>query len=474
MPAKIPFFDPSESLQQRWREATSSSRITAQLYVFVLIITIGVLRRFLYPTSSSPKPSGTFGAVSPPSEPGAEDETVGEIAEIFIYPIKSCAGVSVSAVDLTEQGFDLDRRWMVIRTAKDGKLEKISLREEPRLTLIQPVIDERANALTLRLTEAGQREEKARTLGETVTPLRPTPSALKAWKQVPSVEMWGDYADGRIAELPDGGTRKLSPSEWISEFLGYPVLLIHFDTTSSTARNAFPIFKPPSDSPSWSGNDLAELQRRRGIEFQDEYPLLVASQESLDYVRSQLLAAVKAGDGGDGRGGRAITGIDPLKWSDPTALSIARFRPNIVVKGSSTTNLSAFGEDSWERIWILPPAPLDAPADPTESKAMLQLVARCQRCLLTAVDPITAERDPSVPLKLLNRSRMRVKKSAGVQGGTGRAGPCFGMYAIPLPLSRASERERVYGHLQTGDAVRVRWRPYELDDEPDRKRIAQQ
>ena len=41
MPAKIPFFDASESLQQRWREASSSPRVTAQIYVFILLLTIG-------------------------------------------------------------------------------------------------------------------------------------------------------------------------------------------------------------------------------------------------------------------------------------------------------------------------------------------------------------------------------------------------------------------------------------------------
>ncbi|CDW99805.1 hypothetical protein [Sporisorium scitamineum] len=446
MPAKVPFFDPSESLQQRWREAASSNRITAQIYVFVLLITIGILRQYLHPTPSKRK--GTFGAATASSQPGAEDETLGEIAEIFIYPIKSCAGVSVSKAELTGQGFDLDRRWMAVRTATTGKLEKISLREEPKLTLIQPVIDDSTNTLKLSLTEVGQKQEKGR-LGETATPLRPTSTQLQAWKQVPSVEMYGDYADGRVAELSDESTRKLSPSEWISEFLGYPALLIHFDTTSTTARDAFPVFKPPTDAQTWSNGDLDELHRKRGIEFQDEYPLLVASQESLEFVRSQLSAALTSADGGDGRGGRPITGIDPHKWSDPTALSIARFRPNIVVKGN---DMPSFSEDSWERIWILP-----SPAA-RQSKAILQLVARCQRCLLTAVDPITAEKDPSVPLKLLNRSRMRVKKSAGVEGGNGRAGPCFGMYAIPLPLSKEGEKEAAYGRLAKGDSVRVRWR----------------
>ncbi|CCF54092.1 hypothetical protein NDA11_006486 [Ustilago hordei] len=451
MPAKIPFFQPSDPLKQKWLEATNPTRISAQLYVFALLIAIGLLRHYLSPTSSktSTISDHTFGSTTAPTQPGAKDESLGEIDSIFIYPIKSCAGVSVSSAVLTGQGFELDRRWMVIGE-KDGKWDKMSLREEARLTLIQPEIDEQQNVLRLRLSDVGQKEERRKEVLEgSETTLRPTAAELKGWKEVPAVEMYGDYADGRVASLPAPSKAELDASNWISSFLGYKVLLIHFDTTSNTKRKAFPIFKPPSDPTSWSSNDKTELHRERGIEFQDEYPLLVASVESLSAVRSQLSSAL------DGKGARPITQLDPKKWSAPDALNMARFRPNIVV----SSGVGPFSEDSWERIWVLP-----SDEGEEEKKAMLQLVARCQRCLLTAVDPVTAEKDPSVALKLLNRSRMRVKKVEGMKGGNGRAGPCFGMYAIPLPLD-----EGLYGGLNKGDKIRVRWRPYELDDEPDRQ-----
>lgn len=163
---------------------------------------------------------------------------------------------------------------------------------------------------------------------------------------------------------------------------------------------------------------------------------------------------------------------------------MARFRPNIVLKGKDP--LKPFSEDSWERIWILSPPPSPPSTSSTHQhhndkgddddgggvKSMLQIVARCQRCLLTAVDPITAEKDPSVPLKLLNRSRMRIKKVAGIAGGNGRSGPCFGMYAIPLPLTLSNNptKNGPYGALNTGDRIKVRWRPFELDDEPEREK----
>lgn len=213
MPARIPFFEASESLQQRWRESTASPRVTAQIYVFALLIAIGLFRRYLSPRSS---PDHMYGSAAATDEPGAKDETIAEVAEIFIYPIKSCAGSSVSHAQLTQQGFDLDRRWMVVRL-REGKVEKISLREEPRLTLIQPSIDETHNRLIIKLTKEGERAHKGTKLGETETVLRPTAEELGKWKEVPKVEMYGDFADGRVAALPESSGRKLSPSEWVSE-----------------------------------------------------------------------------------------------------------------------------------------------------------------------------------------------------------------------------------------------------------------
>ncbi len=38
----------------------------------------------------------------------------GRIDRLFIYPVKSCAGVELTEALLTETGFDLDRSWMVV------------------------------------------------------------------------------------------------------------------------------------------------------------------------------------------------------------------------------------------------------------------------------------------------------------------------------------------------------------------------
>lgn len=56
------------------------------------------------------------------------------IAELWVYPIKSCAGVRVPRATLLDTGLEWDRSWMVV----DAQGNFVSQRELPRMALIQP------------------------------------------------------------------------------------------------------------------------------------------------------------------------------------------------------------------------------------------------------------------------------------------------------------------------------------------------
>src|SRR4051812_12165716 len=62
-----------------------------------------------------------------------EADVTTRIARLFVYPVKSCAGVEVSEALLTETGLDLDRAWMVV----DAEGEFVSQRELPRMALVK-------------------------------------------------------------------------------------------------------------------------------------------------------------------------------------------------------------------------------------------------------------------------------------------------------------------------------------------------
>jgi uncharacterized protein YcbX len=58
------------------------------------------------------------------------------IAQLWVYPIKSCAGVSLTQSELTMQGLLFDRTWMVV----DEQGDFLSQRECPRMAWIQPTV----------------------------------------------------------------------------------------------------------------------------------------------------------------------------------------------------------------------------------------------------------------------------------------------------------------------------------------------
>lgn len=303
--------------------------------------------------------------------------------------------------------------------------------------------------------------------------------------------MWGDAADARIVdETVDSAQWSSTPSQWLSQFLGYEVKLIQFDS-EGVSREAFPLYKPPVLA---KGDTLEELRTPRGIEFQDEYPLLIATLESLDDLQEQIREATFALYATDRRGGLSVAGklFEPANWRDKILqstqaaeavvsddsktdtqrrrdwLNIQRFRPNIVLRSCASTDkpsIKAWEEDFWTKLEFRAssgspsnpgskeePAETSAPATTIE----MHLVSRCQRCLLTTVDPTTAERDVSVPLAFLRRSRNQVKKVPLDEKGLpkqgdekGKPGPCFGMYAV-VPEGRG-------GEVSIGDDVTCFW-----------------
>ena len=121
-----------------------------------------------------------------------------QIAQLFVYPVKSCAGVAVQEAILTETGLDLDRAWMLV----DTQGEFVSQRELPRMALVQPQLKHFEMVLRapgmLALHIALDRVE---------APVR--------------VRIWDDevaaYDMGVIA------------AQWFSDFLGTPARLVRFD-----------------------------------------------------------------------------------------------------------------------------------------------------------------------------------------------------------------------------------------------------
>jgi uncharacterized protein len=164
------------------------------------------------------------------------------IARLFVYPIKSCAGVELAEAVLTETGFDLDRAWMVV----DPQGEFVTQRELPRMALIRPQLK--------------HFEVVLRAPGMLALHL-----AIDAVEQPMKVRVWGDD----VAAYDMGDTA----AQWFTDFLGRPLRLVRFDPE---VRRLSPL--------EWTAGQEVPNQ------FSDAFPLLVLGEGSLAELNRRLVA----------------------------------------------------------------------------------------------------------------------------------------------------------------------------------------
>ncbi|MEE3328346.1 MAG: MOSC N-terminal beta barrel domain-containing protein [Myxococcota bacterium] len=213
----------------------------------------------------------------------------------------------------------------------DASGEFVTQREEPRLTLLEPTW--LAKSLELR----------APGMPDLSIPLQ---AAGHGSMKRTEVRVWRFQGEALlVSEEADAG---------LSEWLGFPCRLV----------GCAPDMKRDS-SPEWTKGPVP-------IGFPDGYPVLLISEASLEALNT------------------AVHARDP----QAEALTMARFRPNIVVRGCE-----AFAEDDWVRIRI--------------GDVELEIVKPCDRCRVTTVDPETGERGKE-PLQTLARMR---KSEQGVLFG---------------------------------------------------------
>jgi uncharacterized protein YcbX len=164
------------------------------------------------------------------------------IAALNVYPVKSCAGVSLDETLLVETGFEFDRAWMVV----DADARFVTQRELPRMALIRP---------TLKTFEMVLRAPGMLTLHIALDEVE-APCRVKVWKD-------------EVAAYDMGGLA----AQWFSTFLHRDLRLVRFDPAQRRLSSA-----------KWTGAIEAENA------FSDGYPILVASSAGLDELNRRLVA----------------------------------------------------------------------------------------------------------------------------------------------------------------------------------------
>ena len=295
-----------------------------------------------------------------------------KLVEMYIYPVKSCAGLAVRSWPLSTSGFVLDREWVVA----DHAGRALTLKTHPRLALVKPMLDLTANVLILyadapeahdtrhHLAKESQHDSVSVTPSSAlalqldplvVTTLR-TVGASSAELNVETLEA----LHGLISKTPcDGVTSvRASTSEgmqtvrvcgqgrractvshdadaWFSTLLGFPCRLLRKSEAGQVvSTDGVPSRAVASVSPA----------------FANEAALLLVSRESV--ARLDLLL------------------------SRPGFASISNFRANLVVEGAF-----AHSEDTWDFVDIC--------------GVRLKVDKPCARCSVVNVDGRTGLMDGS-------------------------------------------------------------------------------
>lgn len=207
-----------------------------------------------------------------------------EITDLYIYPIKSCAGLRLEHSQLSERGLKWDREWIIVDDA--GRMA--TQRTLPQLALITPHISD----THLHLSAPG---------------MVPFMISLDvALSTAVPVKVWRDQTLGY-----DEGDAVAS---WLSHYLNITGVSFRLLRTHPESRRHIDI--------AWLNAWQRETQiqsdtlRNSTFAFADGFPLLICNKASLDALNERIQ---EQGD---------------------APITMQRFRPNIVISG-----IEAYAED---------------------------------------------------------------------------------------------------------------------------------
>ncbi|KAA1173892.1 MOSC domain-containing protein [Marinobacter salinexigens] len=164
------------------------------------------------------------------------------VQSLWVYPVKSLAGIEVQSFDLDDFGPVGDRRWMII----DEERSFITQRKYPQLARIATSLS--GGVVTVDIPGEGRFE------------LRPTAEALRAL-------VWRDWAEALVGET--------EANEALSRFCGQKFRFVYM----------------PDES--FRQVDVARVSDRRRVSFADGFPFLITNTASLGDLNERLEVPVE-------------------------------------------------------------------------------------------------------------------------------------------------------------------------------------
>lgn len=169
-----------------------------------------------------------------------------KVSELYIYPIKSLAGIAKETLEITNTGFKHDRRWMLV----DEKNMFLSQRTHPQMALLQPTETEEDIVVT----------HKNNPLQTITIPF------YNEGKGTIKVSVWDDVCEAiEVSKLCNN---------WFSDMLQINCKLVYMpDETKRLVDKRYA-----------TNNEVTS--------FSDGYPILMIGQVSLDNLNTKLIDAI--------------------------------------------------------------------------------------------------------------------------------------------------------------------------------------
>jgi len=313
------------------------------------------------------------------------------ISGIFIHPVKSLRPVSVTTAKLNSLGLEGDRTVMLIRPLPRPIYGEFLPNEATHTFVTQRQCPTLATMVASFSEETPAKQIIKLTAGRDKIYIDVSKAALQKYAIRYRAKLWDD-----IIDVVDVGQEAASfiQSNMKSAEDTYDDVRVVSMIPQVSKRKTDKRYSPTAALNPFDGS-------LPNVSLADGFPLLVASEKSLEELNCRL----------------RVKGKRPLPMS--------RFRPNIVLKGSS----SAFEEDNWKAIQI------GGPSGP-----ILHIVKGCPRCKQSCTDQLTGKRGTE-PLETLRDFRAL---------GTNKEDVYFAQNALMVQPFFSSSTS-----IQVGDSITV-------------------
>lgn len=302
------------------------------------------------------------------------------VAELWIYPIKSCAGVRLHSALLQRGGLQWDREFAVMKP--DG--EVLTQKVYPRLARIIPTlqcVEQLRSGDQIRAVPAtpgpGADHLTGMTLSSTTSSATVHVDLTEAGcESVPQTTVWGGNSE------PLEAVRLPAADAWLSEELGFACSLCRLTGRRSlrTTRLA-PVANDSQDS----------------CRYQDGSPLTVLSEASVAALNRKLAGSVA------------------------TRLTAHRFRPNIILSGCG-----ALEENTWA---VLRVGAASVPIRMLMEAYRCTMVTIAQVAEANLADAVAGTRPAG--LKVTKAMKAYLARGAETHGPLPRDNPNFAVFAAP-------------------------------------------